>query len=372
MSGVTAMNKGGKFSCFEAICLTTLTITSKILYTSPAAVVKQVGTAGWYMTLISCLVSIVFFLLLYLLMKRFPGKDLIDVFEAVVGKVIGKFVGFIFAAYAIYFTASTSREFLEMIKAYSLPDTFPSIILTTLLSVSILIAYKGLEVIVRISYISFFIVMIGLLIILVLPYQYYDLDYLKPYLGYGLGTTITSGIFRSSAYDEVIMLAIVIKSLHSIKDFKKAGLVSIVLSGIIFSITLLAYTITFQYTMGRENLSGVFQLSRQIYFNRYFQRIEAIFLFTWVIASVVTVSTSFFIAINIYCKSFDIKNHRPIILPFFFLVYMVALIPKNISEVIEINMLIIRQYSFLWVFGIPILVLLIAFILRKKGEKYNG
>ncbi|HEX9060289.1 MAG TPA: GerAB/ArcD/ProY family transporter, partial [Clostridia bacterium] len=185
--------------------------------------------------------------------------------------------------------------------------------------------------------------------------------------GYGIGKTVYQGIFRSSAYDEVVILAFIINSVHGLKNFKKAGLVSLILSGVIISTTVLCDLMAFAYTQGSENLSDLFQLSRIIYYNRFFQRVEAIFLFIWVIASIVTVATAFYISISIYCKAFRISNHRPLILPGIFLTFMVALLPENLNETVEKNILFIREYSIFVVYLIPILVLIISLILGRKG-----
>ena len=58
-------------------------------FTSPSALTNYVGTASWYMTLISDLTAIIGFAFLYLLLKRFPGKDIVEIFNVSFGKLIG-------------------------------------------------------------------------------------------------------------------------------------------------------------------------------------------------------------------------------------------------------------------------------------------
>ena len=360
--------KEGNIGLKEAIALTTLVIASKILYTSPSAVINSTGTAGWYTTIISFLISLFFFFILSLLMDRFPGKNLIEIFEVVFGKIIGKFFNLLFCCYVIYYSSMGVREFLEMIKSYNLPRTPPSVILTSFLVVSLIIAYKGLEVIAKISYVVFYPILIILALILILTFPYYNIDYLKPFWGYGLKTTFPIGFLRSSAYEEFLTVFMITKSIKSTKDVKTAGFISLSLAVLIFSISLLVYTIVFGYAQASEPLSGMFELSKIIYFNRYFQRVESFFIFIWVIASLITVSLSFYISIFIYCKTFNIKNHKPILFPFAFLMYMIALIPKNISELTEINLLFIRQYSMIMIYGIPLLAFLVAIIFKKKDK----
>lgn len=140
------------------------------------------------------------------------------------------------------------------------------------------------------------------------------------------------------------------------------------ISAIVPSISLFVYILVFGYAQGSEPLSGIFELSKPIYFNRYFQRVESVFIFMWVITSVVAVSILLYFAIASYCKIFNIKNHKPIILPFVFLMYMIALLPKSAIVLSEVHVLFLRQYSLILCYGIPIFTSLIAIIFRKKDK----
>lgn len=363
------MNKKGEFGIYEIIALTSMAMLAKILYTSSSASVKLLGTTSWYMTIISCITTIIFFLFICKLIERFPGKDIFEIYEIVFGKFLGKLIGLMFSLFLLFYCSSGIREFLEMIKSYNLPDTPPSIIIGALMLVIALICYKGIENLARFSYIIFYPFIIGIFFILILALPYYKPDYLKPYFGYGLWKTVYTGFFRSSAYQEVTLLYIIMKSIHGLKDFKKAGLTTIILSGIITCVSILCYIMAFGYIAGAESVSGIFQLSRIIYYNRYFQEIESIFLFIWVLAAVQNSSLAMYLSITAYCKTFNIGDHRNLILPFSFLTFTASLIPNNFPQVIDVNMMIIRQYSFPLPFILPIIALIISVILKKGGEK---
>ncbi len=363
------MIKQGKFGTAEAIYLITLVIASKAFYTSIRVMIKKTGTAAWYMTLVSGIVSIIFFLLISLVMKRFPGKNLVDIFELVTGRFLGKILTLLFSAYYVYYAGSSLREFLEMIKVYNLPYTPPSLIIIAFMAVVVVLAYIGLEAIARLASVSFYPILIGIAIILFLAYPYYHVRAIFPIGGYGIAETIESGFFRSSAYDEVVILAFIINSINGVKTFKKVGIYSIVISGIVFLFTCLCNVMAFDYTMASENVSDLFQLARVIYFSRFFQRIESIFLFIWIIASLITVGLAFYIAISSFCRAFRISNHRPLILQFAFLTFMVTLLPEGIIEVAKTNIVFMREYSMTLIYGVPILVLLISVIFGKKGDR---
>lgn len=366
------MIKEGRFGFMEAFSIMAIVLVTKIFYGSPMALIKYLGTAAWYGTLISCAGALIFFTLLYLLMKRFPQQDLFQIFETVTGKLIGKSLILIFAVFLLYKAGINLREFTAVLKVYSMPFTPPSMVFLPFLIVVAAMAYVGLEGIVRVAHIFFYLVFGSLILIILLAIPSYDFNYLQPVLGYGLAKTIETGTIRVAAYDEIVLLAIIIRSLQGLQVFRKVGYLTLILGGLTFSTCLICILAAFQYTVGGEHLSGMYQLSRVIYFTRFFQRIESIFLFVWVISSVITVAFIFYISLNAYSRVFNISNHRPLILPFTFLTFMVAFIPDNFAEIMEIHLRVLREFSSVIFIFIPVMVLLLALILGKKGVKSSG
>ncbi|HAU31519.1 MAG: Spore germination protein [Desulfotomaculum sp. 46_296] len=82
------MLREGKIGVFEAVCLISVAIVTKLFFTSPRQLVETVGSASWFGHIIAVCISTVGFLYIFLLMKRFPGQDLVSVFETVFGKVL--------------------------------------------------------------------------------------------------------------------------------------------------------------------------------------------------------------------------------------------------------------------------------------------
>lgn len=359
----------GKFGVREAVTLTTLVLTSKVFYTSISVLFKATSTSAWYTTLISCSVSMILFSIVCSLMKRYPNKNLVQIFDIVTGKFIGKILSLIFCAYFIFYSGATIREFVEMVISYVLPHTMPSMIITVFLVIVVAYAYVGIEGIARMSYVGFFCVIIGLITILILPYKAYDINNLIPIGGYGIERTLTVGFWRSSAYSEVIFLTFLADCLYGAKHLKKVGLISLALSGIIISIGTVCSLMAFEYAQGGENLSSLFQLSRVIYISRFLQRIESVFIFIWVIASIINVSLAFYVSVSIFCKAFNVPKPRPCLLPFAYFTFMVTLLPKNISEASEVYIKFFRQYSIIITYFIPILVLLISMVRGNKGGR---
>jgi spore germination protein (amino acid permease) len=344
-------------------------MTNKIFFTSIGVIINKTGTAAWYATMISCLSALAFFFIIYLLLKRFPGKDVLQIYEAVLGKPVGKILACVFCMFAIYYSSSTLREFVEMIKTYNLPVSPTSIIMLTFLLTAVIITYFGFQGLSRVGTLCFIPVLAVLAAILILASPSYNVKLLNPIGGHGLMTTAGIGFLRSSAYMEFSILTIVTSAIGGHKNYKKIGLISILLTGLIFVLCILCDIMTFGYPSGSENISGMFELSRSIYFNRFFQRVESFFIFAWVISSVIATSVSFYIGILIYCKTFKIKQHKPLILPFAILVFIVAMFPSSMQEVIQINIIFLREYSMFLIYIPPSIVLLLSIILGKRGQE---
>jgi spore germination protein KB len=363
------MVKEGKIGSFEAFCMFVFLLSTKIFFTNTSVVIQLSGTAAWYTTLISCIASLLFFLLLYWLIRKFPNKNIVDIFKEVFGNILGSVITFIFFAYALFYSASVLREFVEMIKAYNLPYTPPSIIITLLLSVTSIYLFIGLEGISKISVLAFYPVLIGTLLLLLLGLPQYEPHYITPLLGYGVKHSLWVGLLRSAAYSEIFFLSVIVPSLKDVKIFKKVGIASLLFTGLFFSLCIALIIMAFNYTSASENLSNIFTLSRAVYYNRFIQRVESIFLFIWVIASVLNVSISAYMALSLYCKNFRIKNHRPLIPAFAVLLFLLTLLPQNFAEVLHVNLMIIKQHSLFFIFSIPVLALFLSVLLKKGTPK---
>lgn len=359
------MIKEGKFGPSEAIWLTTFAISAKVFYTSPAIVSSLVGTAGWYMTLISMVVAVIGFTFIYLLLKRFPGKGIIEIFEITLGRYIGFIFSLLLALLLVSISAIRVREFTEVLKVYVMPLTPPTFILILFIGTVAVLNILGLETIARFSKLISYILIFGFFVVIILGQQNYSIHRLFPILGYGLKKTLYNGVIRSSVYGEVIILAVFAGSLQGIKHIKKAGYISLLLSGFLISIALLAFIMTFPYYVAMEITSPMYEMATLIDYGRFLQRVEPIFLFIMSISSLISVSAVFHAFVSIYCKMFRIQDTRPVILAASIITFALAVSQKNISEVTFGSVQSFRDYGGL-VFFIPPIISLIAAKLRKK------
>ncbi|MFW5649578.1 MAG: GerAB/ArcD/ProY family transporter [Candidatus Alkaliphilus sp. MAG34] len=369
--GQTAMIEEGKFGTQEAICLITTAIISKVFFSGPTTVVGIVGNADWYVTILSAAIAMVGFLFIYLLLKRFPGKDITEIFNLSLGHFFGFIFSGILALYMLFVSSTRLAEFSEVFKVYILPLS-PNWYIIGFFIVSVFILSRlGLESIARFSKLVAYPMLIGFIIVLALSAQNYNTNNIYPVLGHGLGKTITTGIMRSSIYGEIIILAIFAKAFQGIEYIKREGIISIGLSALIISTSLLAFTLTFPYYVAQEMLGLVYRMAELIDYGPFFQRIEPITLFIWIISALISTTIVFYSFVWIFCKMFKIQDKNPVILGGAIIVYAAALIHKDIITIILKNIDFMRSLGSIVFFILPLLTLIVAAI-RKKGDKRNA
>lgn len=366
------MIKEGKFGVHEAVCLLTITIGSKIFFTSPAFLIRFVGTAGWYMTLISNFTSILAFTFIYILLKRYPGNNIVEIFDSSVGRIFGFLFSLAFGLSFFQGAGVILREFSEVLRAFTYPDTPTSLIIGGVTIAVFIAAYLGLESIARVSKLFAYVLLFGLIMILILGASNYNYKYLFPILGNGLDKTFIHGIKRSSAYTEVAVLAVFAGSLQGIGNVKKAGYISLILSGIIYSATLVCMIMTFPYVTLQELTSPMYFMTRLIKYGTFFQRLDSIFLLIWTISSFITVSVLFYSAVSVYCKMFRLQDTRPVAVPMALLLFTSAMAPRDFSSIVYGTVQQIRENGWIIFYGLPLIALITAVLRKKKGGKVNA
>ncbi len=366
------MLKEGKFGYHEAISLIVITISTRVFFTSPAVVAAIVGTSGWYMTLISALVAAFAFMFVYLLLKRFPRKNLMEINDLVLGRWVGSIVSFIFAGFLLFTASTNMREFSEVLKVYVLPKSPPSLIMVFFTLCVIVLSFIGLETIARFAKFIIYILAAGYIIIILLSTQNFSIHRLFPLFGYGLDTAILNGINRNSVYGPVTLVGVIALSLHGPKEIKRIGFSSIIISGIVISSAVLAFDLVFPYETALELVSPMYAMAALIDYGGFLQRMEPIFLFLWNFGTFIEVTLLFYGVLMIYCHVFKISDKRPIILPLATALYSLNLLPSGISEVVSGFVPALRAWGWIFYFLPSIIVLVVAVIRKKKGDTSNA
>ncbi|NMA65537.1 MAG: GerAB/ArcD/ProY family transporter [Clostridiaceae bacterium] len=366
------MQKEGNFGYREAISMMVITIVIKSFFSSPTAETKLVGTASWYMTLISALTASFLFIFQYLLIKRFPNLSIMEISDNVLGKVFGSISSLSVGAFFIFTASIDMREFVEVMKIFVLPESPPSFIMVIFTLSVVALSFMGLETIARFSRFIVYVLGAGFLTVIFMSFSNFEAYRMYPILGYGINKTIIAGFVRSSFYGTVTVLGVFAASLQGPNEFRRIGFTSIFISGIVASVTALSFTLTFSYTVGHEIISPMYALTSMVDLGGFFQRIEPLFLFLWNFGTFIEVTVLFYAAVMIYCHVFKISDKRPVILPMTILMYGISLIPDSLNQTINLWVPFLREWGWIFYFLPSILVFIVSIIRKKKGGEKNA
>ncbi len=370
--GKNELIEKGRFGVGEATCLISLTLIARVFYTSPALAAQKVGNTLWYMSVISTIAAIGMFIPIYILLKRHPDKNILEIYDMVTGPIIGSIFSSILFISIAFSIVLNIREFTDVLNIFILPTT-PKEFMVGLFIISVVVAsFLGLEPIARFSKLFFYALIVGLVSVTVLASKNFHYHYLFPIGGYGVDKTIVNGFKWTVAYREIILLGLFAPCLQGTKYVKKAGYRAIIITGAVFFIGFCTINLSFPYGVVQEITAPLYIIASLIDYGRFFQRLESIFVLTWNLCTLISVAVSFYGAINVYCHIFKIEDKKPIILPFAVFIFSLVLMPESFSIIINKLLPVLLNYGWIVYFMPPFIALISDMIFKTKGRSKNA
>jgi spore germination protein KB len=360
------MIEKGKFGVEEAVALLVISIIAKLFYDIPSIEAQKVGTSMWYMMIIATGIALLVFTLFYHLLKKFPSKNIMEIYDIVLGPVFGSIFSLLIAIMLLYISIVSARKLSDVLMVYTLQFSPLGFILLLLMIAMVIQAYLGLESLARFSRLFFYVIIFGVFSLVVLSAQNYNINRIFPILGYGLGNTILRGVTSSTYFREIIIIGIFAGSFQGTKHIKKVGYIGLIWSGIIFVISFLCITMFFPYAVVQELLSPMYVVASIIEYGRFFQRLESLFIFVWSICSVVSISLLFYSSLAVYCHIFRITDKRPVILPYGIIFFSFCMIPESYATLSDVLSPKIYIWGWIMIY-IPVIIALV--ISRIRGMK---
>lgn len=357
------------FGKWEAMMIMLNLTTTHILLNFPRNMVEAGGTAGWMISVYATVIVLLLFYIITKLYEKFEGKDILDISEYMGGNIARIIVGSFLSVYILFIISTILREFAEDMKVISLTVSPISFVILLFVLGVVVGAYAGIEAIVRFAAIVVPIIVLGFLFIIIAVAPYYDITNLFPILGSGVSDIFVKGALKISIFSGFIVIFFLPPFIKTHKNFKMVGYSAILLSGYFFVSGVLAYLLTIPYPTALENFLPVYQMARMINYGRFFQRIESVFVIIWSSGAFIYLSFGLFLVVYTFKKAFKLEYYKPLVLPFAILLFTLSLIPLNLMETIKLETEYIRNAVPFIVFVLPIIILAVANIKRRKEKK---
>lgn len=275
------------------------------------------GRDGWWSLLPAYSIGIPLGLMILSLMERYPGKNLLQISEQVLGKWLGKGIGILYILISGYFGALLSQQGVDVFKRTILPLVPESVFLLTGMLLVLLLVWTGIEVYGRFSEAVLPVIIFSLIITMLMAIPRFEWEEFFPVLGYGL-KPVFWGIVKIAPFpmEYILFLAGVLPFLPSgEKNRLKTGIWrATFLVGILNTLLTLTEIITFGPQEAARLNYGLLALGKMVEIAKTISGVESIFMGPWMGGMILKVGALFFMVVWGLETVFGLKNKTIIFL----------------------------------------------------------
>ncbi|AEM74192.1 GerAB/ArcD/ProY family transporter [Caldicellulosiruptor acetigenus] len=327
------INDNDKVSSFQCFVLFVSVMIGIGIMFMPASVAKAVEQSGWLVVLVGGILSFLVFLLILKVISLNPDVTIVELLNEAFGKAIGVIFSFVYVIYFTIFSAFETRLIAETAKEFLFTLTPNEVLIIAFLLTCAYLSRYGIEVIARMCE----VLMPGIVVIIVIlsffVYQRLDFSNLLPILNIsfiklikGIGTTI----FSFLGFEAFLFFMPYIRR----KDkLIKSALFGFLVTVLLYEVIIIFATADFGAKEMQTMIWPTLNLFRDVtVLEVVIERPESIIVALWMITTYTTEIIFLMTTGLILARIFNTKEHNFFVfsqLPF---IYILSLIPQNISE----------------------------------------
>ena len=350
----------------EAISLIIIIILNHIVLNLPKTLLDQCGSSTSLNTIYITILVFIFSSIILKLWKPFKNSDILDISEFLGGKILKSIIGFLFILYFITISSALLRNFAEILKLVYFEKATVGFVVLVFLIAAIIANRFGFRTIIGTNLIVVPIILVNLLIAFFCVSTRFDINRIFPIFGYGINQTFFSGISNIFAFTGISCLYFLKPLLKNPDDFNKVTFLSIGISAFYLFLSVTTLLFSFADVLTINELSPIYLLIRGTDFGRFLQRPDALFILGWILSLMSYLSIVIFFSLHAFKKITKIQYAKPMIYCISAIIFIFALIPKNMVEIRFVQNTIFKYFTIILVFGISFFILLFAYIKHKK------
>lgn len=301
------------------------------------------------------------------LLSLFHEKDLFDILEITLGKVMGRVTALVYIWYAFHLGALVLRNFGEFTNTVAMPETPMQVTLLCMGSVCIVGVRLGVEVLGRTTAYFLPVMFFILVIVQLLALPLLKFNYIKPVLGNGLAPVLKGGFsVFSFPYAETVMFMGVFGSLKTQKSPFRVYFWGLLISGIIIIVTTIRNITVLGTTLGSLKFPSYAAVS-SINIGDFLQRIEVTVSVVFVFGVFVKSSICLLVACKGIRKILNLKDYRSIVIQTgLLMIYFSYIVYDNSMEMRYWAFKVYPYYAFPMQVILPVIIWIFAEIKAKK------
>ena len=361
-----------KMTTLEAVCLILILTINRIILNMPQNIIKLCASASILNIIYISIITIIFALIIVKLYNKFPTYDILDISKYIGGNTFKNIIGIILSVYFILVASASIRNFSEILYVTYYDRAYISYILLFFVLTCGVCNFIGEQTIIRTNVVLTIVMLFSLFITFFSVTPSFVIQRIYPILGYGTYKTFYSGLTNILAFNGLIALYC-LRPMVSEKnaDFKKITIISGVLICLLILFATVALLLSLAYNTEIDDISPVYTLISNNKLGNFIQHPESLFVFTWMLSLLSYLNIAVMFIIRFSKKISGLNNSNLFTIPLCIIIYIIALIPKNLSETHNIEIFLYRYMLFPLVFVIFPTILIIANIKYKKKNSKN-
>ncbi len=332
----------------ETFFLILVLMTNRLFTNFPIIHNRISGTGASLSAAVSVVIAC---LLIYFIAAKFfvsGNENIISKTERIFGKP-GKFIlSLLLVAYLLVSSFYQLTEITDFAKLTAFPTTPFPFIAGFFAAAAVIGALSGAKALFRTS--GYIIISFGASLLILLSSALFQSDFtnLFPMLGTGSVNVFKSGFAGTTMFSDIILLFILKPSFTTVKSARRTVLTASAVALAFAFLVSLAYTAKIPYPVSSNEHFPLFLLLKEAYFGRFFQRTDALFLFSSSIFGMFSLSLNIFLISRIFRQTFGIKPSHITIIPAVIILYCIAITSFRFSVPFMIYSGAIAAFVFLF------------------------
>lgn len=328
----------------------------------------------WLTVLAAMVVSLPFVLLYGALAQRFPGKNLVEIHDAVYGPFLGKVISVLYIAFFLLLAALNLRTVCNFFGTYIMPETPMAVFSIMFVFICSWAVRKGLETIARSSFILMTIAAVLIFLGFMLLLKDMDFSNFLPVFELPVSKFIQgTHIVATLPFTQTVVFLMVMPYMNKIKQAKKALLLGFLFGGLQLLIIVVQDTAVLG-AVGSIMVSPSFEATRLINIADILTRLDVLVAIVLLVTLFLRVSVYYYATVLGIAQLLKLRSYLPIVTPIGIItISLSALLYGSSMEHAVDGASIYPFYSLPFQFLLPVVSWLVAMIRRvpkqQEGKK---
>lgn len=325
-------------------------------------------TNGYLAALIGLVLALPPLVAIYRMMKRFPTLNLLQAGVKLTGPFWGRLCGLGYLTVLLLLLALFTRERINLVKDYLLPNTPLLVLVTTYLFSAAYLASRGLETIARLASFVVLPIIIVLLLLAVGILPEINPHRLRPVFHPELKRYLPGGFAVLYAFSPLAVFALItpyLQGIHGkIPRYTGGALLVLVFFYMLFTVGVIG---TFGSEYGRRYAYPALEVVRAMEYPYLFLEQSGLFLIiVWNTLALVGSGFIYYVVALGFTQILGVYDYKRLVWFLLPVKFLLLMYPEDTGATKELFQYA-KDYSLIPLFGLPVFYYLCA-LLRRKGE----